>query len=103
MASIDKDPNLWVYEARARLYEQTRGMTPHEIGEFVRAKSAEVLRKYGNGRTADEIIAEDRQKVAACMRELEAERGAADRERQEGDGQIAASSCAGITAARVAP
>lgn len=90
MASIDQDPNLWVYEARARLYDQTRGMTSREIGDLIRAKSAEVIRKYGNGRTADELIAENHPKVVAYMREREAEREASERAWQEREDQIVA-------------
>lgn len=102
MTSIDQDPNLWVYEARARLYEQTRGMTPREIGDLIRAKSAEVIRKYGNGRSADELIAENHPKVAAYMREREAERDAAEREWQEREDQIVARFYSGTMDAGVA-
>lgn len=103
MASIDKDPNLWVYEARARLYEQTRGMTPHEIGEFIHAKAAEVMRKYGNGRTAEEIIAENHPKAEAYLRELKAEREQAEREWQEREDQIIARFYSAASESRIAP
>lgn len=78
-------------------------MTPREIGDLIRAKSADVIRKYSSGRTADELIAENHPKVADYMCEYEAEREASERGWNECEAQIVARFCSEVLVARGAP
>lgn len=47
--------NAWIYEARERFYEETKGMTDQEIRELIRERALQTKRKFLQKRREAEL------------------------------------------------